>query len=252
MRYLQIFIQKVTSLAVIAAGVLLVMVPLHQIFEFIGTMVDRVPYFGPLHMVLRIAGGVVLCLIGLVALLPLLGGRRKRTIAFEDTRGAISIELESVENALDRAALHMPEVKRVTSRVLQADGERVRISAKVLVYNNVGAREAGRAVRTRLAEVAKKVLGVEDVSAVIETSIYNKPMPGSTRKTKVETTPVLSPAEEPAVEKTGFSDEDFILPPHEGADHDDADVENEEAEDLVLGGAGEALPSDDDEESDQY
>ncbi len=168
MKYLQITLQKLISLAVIAVGVALFWLPLGEVYQ---RVLIYVPHFSNdyLQMAIRYGAGGVIVIAGLLALLPVFRGRRHlNVISFPGAHGPVMIQLDSVEASLNRTLRNRPEVKKISMRVEPVnDNRQVRIQANVHCYTtSAGIRETTARISEAIRRTAVNLLGVEEVTTV--------------------------------------------------------------------------------------
>lgn len=163
MRVAQLIIQKLLDAAVLAAGVYIVA-------QEMGYWADREALSVPENRLGAYVVGILLILVGLIAVLPPLRFRRKpATISFPGEHGDVLIHLDSVQANLNKVVGKRPEVKRSHVKVIPvADKRRVRLEADVLLNKtpDAGARELAEKLRKFIATTAANMLGIDEVATV--------------------------------------------------------------------------------------
>ena len=218
MRTIQIIIVKLVSLLAIVAGAGIVALRLNE------TLLERFLNFfieGRVWLDLGPFAGVLVLLLGLLALMPLSKPRRKRTISFPGHHGEVTIQLDSVESTLSRVVGKMPEVKKIWVKVIPSeDNHRAQVAAEVMMYKGAqaaGAREIANRICDYLADTAVNILGVEDVTTVnltVRGIILDIPKPKTAPAPEPEPLAEPAPPLEPAAQVPPASDhsEEFPAP----------------------------------------
>lgn len=164
MRILHAIVYYLAFLAILAGGALLYRFELHELYE-------KATAYIPDDTYARYGAAVASSIIGLAGLVfPFFFRRRgSRTIEFQSKHGYIVIELDSVQKSLRKAMAKLPEVKDISLQVFPSDNDRkVRIVADAVVIKPPGAgiRETASDLEDKLAESAKRMLGVEDIASL--------------------------------------------------------------------------------------
>ena len=232
MRIVHILVFKLLSLLVLAAGVLLMAMyfqpPLYErVIAFVG---ERWAQLAPV-------GGALLFILGLLGLLPLSRKKRPNTISFPGEYGEVTIHLDSIEATLNRIVSKMPEVKKISVRLIPSeDSRRAEVTGSLWIYKGseaAGVSEIVGKVQKHLRDTAINILGVEeivmgklDVPGIIVSATPAKPAPPAVSKeapaapapVPVPATPAVEEraAQEPAV-STAFEPEDAQTPKDEPA-----------------------------------
>lgn len=253
MRIVHIVVFKLVSLVVLAAGVLLVVMyfnsPLQgRVTEFTGIYWDQLaPVVGALFL-----------LLGLLGLLPLSRKKRPSTISFPGEYGEVTIHLDSIEATLNRIVSKMPEVKKISVRLIPSeDNRRAEVTGSLWIYKGseaVGVSEIVGKVQKHLRDTAINILGVEeivmgklDVPGIIVSASTAKAAPPEEKK--AEAAPVSEaekkadgPAEvptEPAGERDEERAEKLSEPePDTEIELDPVEEEPGEERDIVSEGPG--------------
>jgi hypothetical protein len=158
MRLIQAILWRVLCVALLLLGIAAFYVDLTTLHEF---LIARLPDSAPLRWTI---GG---CLIAaaLIGLVPWpKRTRERRKIAFKGAHGNVSIQLDSVEQTLNRATRKIPEAKRVNARITPSDNARnVHIQADVTLRKpaSVSAREVEAKVSEFIVDQTKRILGEE-------------------------------------------------------------------------------------------
>lgn len=159
----QRIIQKLLAAAALAAGVYIVA-------QQMGYWSDRMPLEVPEAPWAAYVAGIILILVGLVAILPPLRRTRKvGTISFPGEHGEVLIHLDSVQANLNKVVAKRPEVKRSQVRVIPVDDQRrVRLEAEVLLVKTPtgGTRELAEKLRRFISTTASNMLGIDEVATV--------------------------------------------------------------------------------------
>ncbi len=169
MKTIQILARIVACLALITAGVLLVLYPSSYLYDVCSTVVrDNV-----LPVVdkdtARITLGVVVAVVAFLALIPL-PGLFARKIRFRDERGETVINLNRIERALGRVLRGLPEVRKLTVSLIPSKDRRtvnVRVSNVVLAKGaGTNTRDLAGALKRVILEQAQLALGPDEVAAI--------------------------------------------------------------------------------------
>jgi len=164
MKIIQTLIYYLVFIAILAVGALFSRYELHEIYEFATENIPDENY-------IRYSAVGVLAIIGVGGLLlPWVRPKRaSRKIEFQSQHGYIVIELDSVQQSLQKAMSKLPEIKSISLQVLPSDNDRrVRIVADVIVIKppGLGIRETAAELENKLAASAKRMLGVEDIASL--------------------------------------------------------------------------------------
>ncbi|MEA3364994.1 MAG: hypothetical protein U9Q79_05080 [Candidatus Hydrogenedentes bacterium] len=158
MRLIQAILWRAMCAALLVLGIAAFYMDLTTFHEF---LVARLPDSTPLRWSL----GVLLIVIGFVGLIPWpKRSRDRRKIAFKGAHGNVSIELDSVEQTLNRAARKITEAKRINARITPSDNARnVHIQADVTLRKpaNVSARDVEARVSEFIVDQTRRILGEE-------------------------------------------------------------------------------------------
>jgi len=164
MKTLQKWTFRVLCAAVVAVGVVFIIFDLHVVYDF---AINVLPDDDALRMGLALAA-VAVGVIGIgMTLINRTSNSRK--IEFQSRHGYIVIELDSVQTSLQKAMSKLPEIKNISLRVFPADNDRkVRIVADAVVIKPPGAgiRETASNLEDKLADAAKRMLGVDDIASL--------------------------------------------------------------------------------------
>lgn len=164
MRILQTIIQKLACVAVLAGGAALAIFSVSGLYQ---TVVVQLP--GPNPM-LRIAIGVAAAVLAVFALLPLGGGRRRsRELRFNDGNGPVTIQLDPIATSLNKTFNKVPVVKKGTVRLTPtkaADKANVHADVHLLNPADASVRETSIQLKNYLDELARSVIGAEEVGEV--------------------------------------------------------------------------------------
>jgi hypothetical protein len=158
MRLLQAILWRAMCVALLALGLAAFYVDLTTFHEF---LVARIPD----STTLRWGAGAALMVLGLIGLIPWpKRTRERRKIAFKGAHGNVSIQLDSVEQTLNRAARKITEAKRINARITPSDNARnVHIQADVTLRKpaNVSARDVEAKVSEFIVDQTRRILGEE-------------------------------------------------------------------------------------------
>ena len=214
MRIVHIVVFKLLSLVVLAAGVLLVAMyfqaPLYeQVTAFIG---ERWAQLAPV-------AGALLFILGLLGLLPLSRKKRPNTISFPGEYGEVTIHLDSIEATLNRIVSKMPEVKKISVRLIPSeDSRRAEVTGSLWIYKGseaAGVSEIVGKVQKHLRDTAINILGVEeivmgklDIPGIIVSVTPAKPAPAAeTKEAHAMPAPAPVVATEPVHHKAPIAQE---------------------------------------------
>jgi hypothetical protein len=165
MRFLYALVFYLVFLAAIAAGVVLWIYELNELYDLAIKNIPDNAWLRPTVSVAAVAIGVC----GLLFPFLFRQRRKSRTIEFQSKHGYIVIELDSVQKSLQKAMAKLPEVKDISLQVHPSDNDRkVRIVADAVVIKPPGAgiRETASDLEDKLAESAKRMLGVDDIASL--------------------------------------------------------------------------------------
>lgn len=164
MRILQTIIQKLACIAVLAGGAALAIFSVSGLYE---AVITQLPEPRPL---LRIAIGCVAAALAIFALLPLGGGRRRsRELRFNDDTGPVTIQLDPIAASLNKAFNTVAVVKKGTVRLVPnktADKANIQADVQLLNPADTSVRETSIQLKTYLDELARRVIGAEEVGTV--------------------------------------------------------------------------------------
>ncbi len=259
MRTIQAILWRVLCVGLLLAGATAFYLDLSTAYTLLASRV-------PDNTALRWSLGVALIIAGLVGLIPWpRRARDSRKIAFKGAHGNVSIQLDSVEQTLNRAARKISEAKRINARITPSDNARnVHIQADVTLRKpaNVSARDVEARVSAFIVDQTKRILGEETavtadlniIDIVIEDSIVPPAdVPGKKEAAPKSwlpesETPTDAP-QEAAEEESTEEPPEFSLPgaallePEDDEHDDDEDAEpaSEEDEDLETGDDKSAL-----------
>lgn len=171
MGILKAIITKLVCLGVLLGGVLLLLTQLG--LTSVAEVLDRASIALQVDLsrqLVELGLAAVMIVLGGFALLP---GRRvrvpKRHISFEGQRGEVVIQLDPVQAQLTRVLLNMPEIRRVDVRVEpDATGRNAVIFADAVLESQPGvcARETVQTVTEYIADAARGLMGLEDLSHI--------------------------------------------------------------------------------------
>jgi len=191
-----------------------------------------------------IASGLII--IGVIGLIPWRRrARDRRKIAFKGAHGNVSIQLDSVEQTLNRAARKITEAKRINAKITPSDNARnVHIQADVTLRKpaHVSAREVEARVSQFIVEQTKRILG-EETAVTADLNIVDIIIEDAEQPYPEESAPIPTPDEgtrAAAVETSA------------GTALEDLETEEEELlEDAPLPGAAPPQREEDQEEEDE-
>ncbi len=137
--------------------------------------------------ILWLIGSIVAFVFGGYGLFPRISKWKKsKKISYDGPHGLVQIELDTVEQSLNRVLVRMPEVKKIDVHVEPRDGGRsALIKADAVLQHQPGqnARAIAGLVSDYIAETATKMLGLEEL-ATIELNV--KAINVNTRKSSKE------------------------------------------------------------------
>jgi hypothetical protein len=199
MRIVHIVVFKLLSLVVLSAGVLLVAM------YFQAPLYDQVTaYAGERWAQLAPVIGSILFILGLLGLLPLSRKKHPNSISFPGEYGEVTIHLDSIEATLNRIVSKMPEVKKISVRLIPSeDNRRAEVTGSLWIYKGseaAGVSEIVGKVQKHLRDTAINILGVEeivmgklDIPGIIVSATPAKPAPPAEPK-QAAAAPVAQPA----------------------------------------------------------
>lgn len=163
MRTLQQIVLKLICLALLAAGVAVIVLPLHQAYEL---AISNLPN----SEIYRTFVGILVAVVGVFGLLPLPRRKRaKKSITFPDAQGQTTIQLDTIEQRLCALISKRPEVKKLSIMIQPADDKRrVRVLADVILRKAPGGstRDMSAELKRVIAEQGRMVLGSEELVSV--------------------------------------------------------------------------------------
>ena len=137
--------------------------------------------------ILWLIGSIIAFVFGAYGLFPRISKWKKaKKISYDGPHGLVQIELDTVEQSLNRVLVRMPEVKKIDVCVEPRDGGRsALIKADAVLQHQPGqnARAIASLVSDYIAETATKMLGLEEL-ATIELNV--KAINVNTRKSSKE------------------------------------------------------------------
>ena len=175
MRFLQILLHKLISLAMLAGGVVLVLWTLPQTTALVSPYIDRVlttysEFPDETATLVRYGIGATVAVIGFLTFLPLARKRHlANAITFRGQHGPITIQLSPIESTLNRAISNVPEVKKVSIKLHPDDrGKRVSIYAEATLQKTLstGTSEMFDRVQSQIRSSATHILGKNEIADV--------------------------------------------------------------------------------------
>ncbi|GMV93907.1 MAG: hypothetical protein AMXMBFR82_36850 [Candidatus Hydrogenedentota bacterium] len=211
MRILQTIIQKLACVAVLAGGAALAIFSVSGLYQ---TVVVQLP--GPNPM-LRIAIGVAAAVLAVFALLPLGGGRRRsRELRFNAGNGPVTIQLDPLASSLNKTFNKVPVVKKGTVRLTPtkaADKANVHADVHLLNPADASVRETSIQLKTYLDELARSVIGAEEVGEVAVNIVNTETaeQPASTLKSSAPIAEVATPVARTIPEPEPIVEEPMVV-----------------------------------------
>lgn len=201
MRLIQAILWRVICAVMLVAGIAAFYLDLSG---FHNLLIARLPDSSALRWSL----GIALIVIALIGLIPWpKPSRDRRKIAFKGAHGNVSIQLDSVEQTLNRAARKITEAKRINARITPSDNARnVHIQADVTLRKpaNVSAREVEAKVSEFIVDQTKRILG-EETAVTADLNIVDIIIEDSVVKPHAE-----EPQSTPAKASKSWRDEEDI------------------------------------------
>ncbi len=146
-----------------------------------------------------VGGGLIV--VGLIGLIPWpKRSRDRRRIAFKGAHGNVTIQLDSVEQTLNRATRKITEAKRINARITPSDNARnVHIHADITLRKpaNASAREVEARVSQFIVEQTKRILG-EETAVTADLNIVDIIIEDTDRPSSEESAGVPLPADDAA------------------------------------------------------
>lgn len=159
----------VTTVILMALGIALFFMYLHEVMEHVDTWWNELKAHLPEGLPYRqILGGIFVFLSVIVGISFVIGGKKKRkkSISFAGAHGDVTIELESVEGVIEKVAKKLPEVTAIAIRLEPTDARsRVMVLAEAWLEKNADtdARQVTDRVQEYIKQHTRKILGVQDV-----------------------------------------------------------------------------------------
>jgi hypothetical protein len=181
MRILQIALDKLMCLTVLAAGVLILCwfyTPLPSTADpFLQQNAPTISAYLPAPespaKFVYIGIGIILTIVGLVTLLPRFPKFGPKRIRFETNRGTVNISLESVSQTLNKVANALPEVKTIKIAMI-LDQKTMSMNLKgdaVLVKDRARtAQEISTYVMETMSSITKNLLS-DDMEVTVEMNV---------------------------------------------------------------------------------
>lgn len=169
---------------VIAAGVAIYMYSMEEIFTFLNGyyehIIAQVPVIPIENLNDRQIIGIVIGIYGLIKLwMGLTPKDRVRTVTFMGTHGEVTIELEPVENTLQRVAMKLPEVKNISLKLIPLEGNgRILVDAVAILEKSADddARMVTARIHNFLQIHTRKIVGLQDVEAKLRVKRWHMKM----------------------------------------------------------------------------
>ncbi len=209
MRIVHLIVFKLMSLVVLVAGVVLIGMYFNvlQIYDNVTNIV------GPNWRQIAPVAGAILFILGLLGLLPLSRRKRPSTISFPGEYGEVTIHLDSIEATLNRIVSKMPEVKKISVRLIPSeDNRKATVTGSLWIYKGseaAGVSEIVGKVQKHLRDTAINILGVEeivmgrlDVPGIIVSATPSKPAPPAVPK-EAAIVPAPQPAPPAVIQQPG-------------------------------------------------
>lgn len=163
MRLAHGLIKVAVAALLVTGGVLLFLVPVSELYEF---FITEIPYPENDDLYRQI-GAVTLAVMGVLAFLPLVPGRRKdREVSFHGTHGEVTIELQHIEDTLEAVVAKLPDVKTISiSLKPQETPGQVKVFAVAVLRKDADtdARLITARVNSFIRTHTQKILGLQDV-----------------------------------------------------------------------------------------
>lgn len=159
----------VTTVLLIALGIALYFMYLHEVMEHVDTWWNDLKAYLPEGLPYRQILGVIFVVLGLVvAISYVMGGKKKRrkSITYAGAHGDVTIELESVEGVIEKVAKKLPEVTAISIQLEPTDARsRVMVLAEAWLEKNADtdARQVTDRVQEYIKQHTRKILGVQEV-----------------------------------------------------------------------------------------
>jgi len=197
----------VTTVLLIALGIALNFMYLHEVMEHVDTWWNELKATLPEGLPYRqILGGIFVVLGLTVAISFVIGGKKKRrkSISYAGAHGDVTIELENVEGVIEKVAKKLPEVIAISVRLEPTDARsRVMVLAEAALEKDADtdARTVTDRVQEYIKQHTRKILGVPDVDVrlTVKKFLLNmrsvKPMPLLLEGPKETALVPVSPAE---------------------------------------------------------
>jgi hypothetical protein len=183
MRIIQTIIQKLACIVVLAGGAALAIFSVSGLY---GVVIAQLPEPNP---TLRVAIGCVAIALAVLALLPLGGRRRKaQQLSFAGPNGPNTVHLDSAAATLNKRLSKVSIVKKVHIRLEPVKaGDKANVFADVSIVKpaDAGARETADQLNIYIADLARSVIGADEV-AQVSVNILNIDTEGAAPPTTLE------------------------------------------------------------------
>ena len=184
MGFLRSIYRLVYAIIVIAIGLLLYRFSIDEIvqlgygyYEQIIVQVPAIPYE---NLNYRQCIGIVIAVYGIIKLwMGLTPKNHVRSVTFMGTHGEVTIELEPVENTLQRVAMKLPEVKNISLKLIPLESNgRILVDAVAILEKSADddARMITARVHNFLQIHTRKIVGLQDVEAKLRVKRWHMKM----------------------------------------------------------------------------
>ena len=182
---MKLFILKLLSLLVLCLGLLSLAynIGFAPVTDFVAQLPDKlvelqnnlpesvVQAKGVLEIkILWLIGSIAAIVFGIYGFVPRSTKWRKpKRISYDGPHGLVQIQLDTVEESLNRVLARMPEVKKIDVKVEPREGGRsALIKADTVLQHQAGqnARAIAGLVSDYIAETATKMLGLEELATI--------------------------------------------------------------------------------------
>ena len=165
--FLRFLVKLFIGAVLIAAGVLVALYPLRDLFDILLETLAKISYTEYHALARRIGGGA----LALGALMWIFLHRwPSKSVTFRGSHGDVTIDLDPVEATLGRVVEKLDEVRSVRIRVIPKGKTGVQVLATAVLFKegDGDARQVTARVNSFLQAHTRKILGLQDVDVKLK------------------------------------------------------------------------------------